>query len=301
MSSFEKIFLRVLNQESIRKLAFELVAHRWVAGNNLEDAIERARILNSRGIAAIINHVGEHITSSEQGEKESKEYFRIIDALVANNIRASISLKPSQLITTKNVDDLVKALEPIVKKAQKNDIIVCVDMEDSSCTQMTIDTYKILFCAKGYNNLQIVIQAYLHRTTKDLEELEKIGAKVRICKGAYRTESPDVVIKGEENICKAFAYQLKTILINGKLSLISVATHDQDIIRKVKWLDETDLDLKFEFQMLIGMNDRLMYELAKDGYVISAYVPYGNNWIPYFYRRVRENKDYIAKGIKSLL
>lgn len=301
MSFFENFILGFLNKESVRNIVFGLVAHRWVAGNDLEDAIERARCLNlNYDITAIINHVGEHITSQERGERERKEYFRIIDAIVRYGIKASVSLKPSQLITTKNANDLVKALEPIVAKAGENNIIVCVDMENSEHTQMTIDAYKILYDEKGYKNLQIVIQAYLHRTPSDLIELEKIGANVRFCKGAYRTESPNIIIKGEENICIAFASRLEKIFRAGKLKLVSVATHDSDIIQKVKELDKKYPGMDFEFQMLIGMNDKLMHKLAEEGYAVSAYVPYGKNWIPYFYRRVRENKDYVAKAIKSL-
>lgn len=300
MSFFENFILGFLNKESVRNIVFGLVAHRWVAGNSLEDAIERARRLNlNYDITAIINHVGEHIASPEQGEREREEYFRIIDAIVANGIKASVSLKPSQLIATKNLADLIGALEPIVKKAMDNGIIVCIDMENSEYTLLTIDAYKILL-GRGYKNLQIVIQAYMYRTSKDLEELEKIGAKVRLCKGAYRTESPKVIIRGEENICMAFASRLEEIFRAGKLKLVSVATHDPDIIQKVKELDKKYPGMNFEFQMLIGMNDKLMRKLAKEGYAVSAYAPYGKNWIPYFYRRVRENKDYVIKGLKSL-
>lgn len=299
MNSFENFILGFLNKEPVRNLVFSLVAHRWVAGNDLKDAIERVNALNSRGITAIINHVGEHITSPEQGKREREECFRIIDAIVANGIKASVSLKPSQLIATKNLADLIGALEPIAKKAMDNGIVVCMDMENSEYTLLTIDAYKILF-GRGYRNLQIVIQAYMYRTLNDLEELEKIGAKVRLCKGAYRTESPKVIIRGEENICKTFASQFEEIFQNRKLNLVSVATHDPDIIQKVKELDKKYPGMNFEFQMLIGMNDKLMHKLAEEGYTVGAYVPYGNNWIPYFYRRVRENKDYAAKGLKSL-
>lgn len=299
VSSFENFALGALDREPVRNLVFKLVAHRWVAGNDLEDAIEKARILNKDGITAIINHVGEHITSQEQGKREREEYFRIIDAIVASDIRASVSLKPSQLIVTKNLADLIGALEPIVKKAMDSGIIVCIDMENSEYTQLTIDAYKIL-SGRSYKNLQIVVQTYMYRTPDDLKELEKIGAKARLCKGAYRTESPKVIIKGEENICKTFASRLEEIFQNRKLNLVSVATHDPDIIQKVKELDRIYPGMNFEFQMLIGMNNKLMRKLAKEGYAVSAYTPYGKNWIPYFYRRVRENKDYVAKGLKSL-
>lgn len=300
--NFENFILGFLNKESVRNIVFSLVAHRWVAGNNLEDAIERAWHLNLYyDMTAIINHVGEHIVSLEQGEKEREEYFRIIDAIVRYGIKASVSLKPSQLITTKSADDLVKALEPIVKKAQKNNIIVCVDMEDSSCTKMTIDAYKILYDKWDYKNLQIVIQAYMRRTSKDLEGLEKIGAKVRLCKGAYRTESPKVIIKKHEDICKTFASQIEKIFRAEGLNFISIATHDPDIIQKVKSLDKKYPGMNFEFQMLIGVRDKLMRQLAEEGYRVSAYVPYGNNWMPYFIRRIRENKDYLKTALESIL
>lgn len=297
--NFENFVLGTLDRESVRNLLFKFVARRWVAGNDLEDAIERAKILNKDGITAIINHVGEHITNQEQGKREREEYFRIIDAIVANGIKASVSLKPSQLIATKNLADLIGALEPIVKKAMDNGVIVCIDMENSEYTLLTIDVYKILF-GRGYKNLQIVIQTYMHRTPKDLEELEKIGAKVRLCKGAYRTESQEIIIKKHEEICMAFVSRLDEIFRFGKLELVSVATHDEEIIQKVKKLNKKYPCINFEFQMLIGMNDKLMHKLAEERYAISAYVPYGKNWIPYFYRRVKENKDYVTKAIKSL-
>lgn len=273
------------------------LAKRWVAGEYLEDAVDRARSANSKGISGIINHVGEHYQDTARIEASAEEYHRLLTAIRQEKIDSAISIKLTQLGLMKDIDTCISIIEPLVQKAAQQDTFVWIDMEGSPYTQQVIDIYRTLFAA--YKNLGIAIQAYLYRTPQDLQELSAMGAKIRLCKGAYK-ESGEIIIKKHDDIRKAFADQLDMLFEQGGLALIAVATHDEKLIEHAKQLNK-DYPRKFEFQMLMGVHDRRKENLAKEGYRVSGYIPYGKGWLGYFLRRLNEQKRDIKTALVCLI
>jgi len=271
-------------------------AKRWVAGEYLEDAIVRARSANSCGISGIINHVGEHNEDIELIEASAVEYDRLLDAVKNEQLDSSISVKPTQLGLMKDKKTCINTLEPLVRKASDSGIFIWIDMEGSPYTQAIIDIYKHLF--SEYKNLGIAIQAYLFRTPDDLKALSAIGGNIRLCKGAYN-ESAEIIIKDHNKVTEAFASQMESLFKNGGPGLIAVATHDSSLIELAKELHKT-YPRNFEFQMLMGVRDKLKEKLVGGGYRVSGYIPYGKGWLAYFLRRLNEQKRDIKTGFISL-
>ncbi|MCG7850316.1 MAG: proline dehydrogenase family protein, partial [ANME-2 cluster archaeon] len=203
------------------------LAKRWVAGEYLEDAVERAKSANIRGISGIINHVGEHNEDIAEIEASAEEYSQLLDGIKQEQIDSAISIKLTQLGLMKDVQTCIRTVEPLVKKAADLGIFVWMDMEGSTHTQQIIDIYKHLY--KENKNLGIAIQVYLFRTPDDLKELSAMGARIRLCKGAYN-EPADIAMKRHEDIRKAYADQMEMLFRDGGLELIAVATHDDELI-----------------------------------------------------------------------
>jgi proline dehydrogenase len=271
-------------------------AKRWVAGEYLEDAIERARLANSHGISGIINHVGEHNEDIELISASAVEYSRLLDAVNSEQLDSSISVKPTQLGLMKDKKTCINTLEPLVKKASDSGIFIWIDMEGSPYTQAIIDIYKHLF--SDHKNLGIAIQAYLFRTPDDLKALSAIGGNIRLCKGAYN-ESAEIIIKDHNKVTEAFASQMESLFKNGGPGLIAIATHDSSLIELANELHKT-YPRNFEFQMLMGVRDKLKEKLVREGYKVSGYIPYGKGWLAYFLRRLNEQKRDIKTGFISL-
>lgn len=273
------------------------LAKRWVAGEYLEDAVERAKYANSRKIRGIINHVGEHFLLMPQIEASAGEYSRLLDAIKRELLDSDVSIKLTQLGLMVDADTCINTIEPLIKKADDYGIFVWIDMEGSLYTQQIIDIYKILY--KTYRNLGLAVQAYLFRTPADLDELSMLGAKIRLCKGAYK-EPGSIAIQDQDKISRAFADQLETLFERGDMELIAVATHDINLIHLAEQL-YSEKQLNFEFQMLMGVNDKLKEKLVEDGYKVSGYIPYGKGWLGYFLRRLNEQKRNIKTAIISLV
>ncbi len=271
-------------------------AKRWVAGEYLEDAIKRAKVANRRGISGIINHVGEHFEESARIEASGHEYARLLDAIKQEQVDSAISIKPTQLGLMKGVQTCIETVEPLVKKADEQDTFVWIDMEGSSYTRQIIDIYTHLY--KEHKNVGIAIQTYLFRTPHDLDELSALGAKIRLCKGAYK-EPADIAIQKHDEIRRVFASQLESLFKKGELECIAVATHDAELIELAKRLNREN-QRRFEFQMLMGVHDRRKETLAQEGYRVSGYIPYGKGWLGYFLRRLNEQKRNIKTAFISL-
>ncbi len=273
------------------------LAKRWVAGEYLGDAVERAKSANTRGISGIINHVGEHNEDIAEIEASAEEYSRLLDGIKQEQIDSAISIKLTQLGIMKDEKTCIRTVEPLVKKAADLGIFVWMDMEGSVYTQQIIDIYKHLY--KENKNLGLAIQAYLFRTPDDLKDLSAIGAKIRLCKGAYR-EPADIAITKHDDIRKAYTDQMEMLFKEGGLKLIAVATHDDELIDMARQLNR-DHPRNFEFQMLMGAHDKRKEELAREGYKVCGYIPYGKGWLGYFIRRLNEQKRDIKTALVCVL
>ncbi|MCL7475285.1 MAG: proline dehydrogenase family protein [Methanosarcinales archaeon] len=273
------------------------LAKRWVAGEYLEDAVERAKSANTRGITGIINHVGEHNENISEIEASAEEYSRLLDGIKQEQIDSAISIKLTQLGLMKDVQTCIRTIEPLIRKAADLDIFIWIDMEGSAYTQDIIDIYKQLYTEN--KNIGLAIQAYLFRTPDDLKDLSVIGAKIRLCKGAYK-EPSDIAIKEHCDIRKAYADQMEMLFRDGGPELIAVATHDDELIELARQLNR-DHPRNFEFQMLMGAHDKRKEELARDGYRVCGYIPYGKGWLGYFLRRLNEQKRDIKTAVVCVI
>jgi proline dehydrogenase len=175
---------------------------------------------------------------------------------------------------------------------------VRIDMEGSRHTQRTIDLFREL--RKSYDNVGIVLQAYLHRTRADVEEAVARGDRVRLCKGAYK-EPPEIAWQEMDDIRKSFKECAHLLLDKGRYP--AIATHDEGLVQYVlAYVAEKRIPShRFEFQMLYGLRPSRWAELVKAGHNMRVYVPYGTHWFPYFYRRLRERKENVFFVLKSLV
>jgi proline dehydrogenase len=272
------------------KLPF-ILAKRFVAGETFESAVPKIEQLNSKGIRVTLDLLGENVTKKATADDTVDEYIRLLNDIHSAGLKSSISIKLTMLGL--DIDDgyCRDNLHKLLDEARKLDSFVRIDMEGSDYTQQTIDIFKEAFKEYG-KHVGIVIQAYLHRTKEDIEELAEIGADVRLCKGAY-SEPERVALQNMPAIREAFKEYSKVLL--EKTTYPRFATHDDELVEWVKeYAEENKIGkARFEIQMLYGLREETMIQLTKDGYNTRVYVPYGTMWFPYFKRRLMERKENI--------
>lgn len=277
------------------------MAKRFIAGETLADGIQVIKTLNNLGINATLDHLGENTESPEQARQAANDIIQAVDAIEQAGVRANVSIKLTQIGLGISSELCLENLELILAKAKSYKSFVRIDMEDSPVTQKTLD---ILFSARqhGYENVGIVIQAYLYRSEGDIQKLLGDCIKVRLCKGAY-TEPSKVAFPKMKEI-NANYDRMAALLVNGALStdcprvttdgkippIPGLATHDPKRIEFAKlYAEKVGLPKDaMEFQMLNGIRKDLQEQLVKEGYCVRVYVPYGTEWYPYFMRRIAE-------------
>ncbi|MBI3549404.1 MAG: proline dehydrogenase family protein [Elusimicrobia bacterium] len=271
---------------------------RFVAGTTSEEALDAVHHLNEDGLKATLDYLGEECRSKEQAAASAREIEGVLRHLAAANLDCNVSLKLTQLGF--NLDETLarEHLTRILDAAAERKNFVRIDMEGSGYTQRTLDLFLDVFDKR--KNVGIVIQAYLRRSKGDIERLVKAGARVRLCKGAYK-EPASVALQDKEEINRSYD-ELARMLLNGG-SYPAIATHDDDRIAAaaaaVKEFGRTKDE--FEFQMLFGVRRKRWHELVSEGYNVRIYVPYGTHWFPYYYRRIRERKENLVFALRSVL
>ena len=253
----------------------------------MEQALESARLANKNGMDAIINKLGEHMTSKNQIENTVSEYLVLVSNLHESKVEGGVSIKPTQIGLSKNRKECSDNFSRIIEKVSLSQSFVWIDMESSEYTDDTIGIYNELF--GKYERLGIALQANLKRTSKDLEELLKMGAKIRLVKGAYR-ENKKIAFQIRKEVDENYKKLIEMLFING--NEFGIATHDSKLIDYAIQLSKIH-ERKFEFQMLKGIRDELKPILLKKGFSVSEYIPYGINWLPYSLRRLKERKRNI--------
>lgn len=269
------------------------LVRRWIAGETLNEAIRRAKKQNALGIKAILNILGEHLGSKEMVEQVKKEYLELIKAIKDNGVEGSISLKPSQIGMDVSFEYCLSNLRELAAYAENKGIFIWIDMENSTYTQNTLDLYLLL--RKEYEGIGVALQAYLKRSEADLKRLLAEKARIRLVKGAYR-EPPEVCYASAEEIRKSFLRLMS--MLSDKSEGFAVATHDEGLIKEAKKMAGGN---KLEFQMLLGIGEELKLKLVEEGYMVADYIPYGKDWLPYFFRRLRERREKIALLLKSVI
>jgi len=264
---------------------FKRMAYRFVAGEGIDQAIEVANVLNKNNIKVTFDHLGENVSNEEQAKQAADEYIVILEEIKKNNCAANVSLKLTQMGMDIGHSFCLNNVERIVKKAKELNNFVRIDMESSNYTDLTLDIFKQL--KQRYDNVGIVIQAYLFRSSKDIDEIIKIKGRVRLCKGAYM-EPSTIAFKKKRGTDANFIELMKKLLMDSEYH--AIATHDEKMIQAtINFAKEKGIPKdKFEFQMLYGIRRERQLELANDGYNVRIYVPYGKEWYPYFMRRLGE-------------
>jgi len=278
--------------------SFNNVTHRFVAGEALEDAVEAIRSLNQRGISASFDHLGESISAEPETRGEVDEYIRVLETIARNSLDSNVSVKPTQVGLDISPDLCFENTMRIVQAAAAQGNFVRVDMEDSARTDSTLEVFKRL--RAEFNNVGIVIQSYLYRSEKDIEDLLKIGARIRLCKGAY--DEPDsVAFADKRKVDENYVRLMKVLLTSGLYH--GIATHDEAMIAASKQFarERGITPDQFEFQMLYGVRRDLQEKLVADGYRMRVYVPYGRSWYPYFMRRLAERPANVWFVMKNML
>jgi proline dehydrogenase len=269
------------------------VAKRWVAGYNADEAIEGALDTNSHGMSAILNFLGEDIIDAKLVDMTVNEYLLLMDLMHARKVHGCVSVKPTQLGLTIDYNTCLQNFSRLAAKARELGQFIWLDMESVKSTEDTIAIYLDLY--KQYNIVGIAVQSYLHRSASDLLHIIECGGKVRLVKGAYH-ESEEHIFVTDEEVNANYSKLMKMLFESN--NYFAIATHDSDLIDEAISLDKNN---KFEFQMLKGIRDELKLELVTKGFVVSEYIPYGSQWLPYSVRRIMERKRNLLLLARSLI
>lgn len=283
---------------------FFFLAKRFVAGEGIADAIAAVSRLNDLGMTATLDFLGEDVTRREEALATRDAYFSLMDALSDAGARCNVSVKLTALGLLIDEDFCAENLAAITSRAANQqtakpllDPFVRIDMEGSAVTAPTLAVFERLFPA--HPNLGIVLQAYLRRTPADVERAIDQGARVRLCKGAYK-EPADLAHQDMPTIRREYLRMAEALLTRGNYP--GIATHDDRVIEAVKTFVAQRNIAKdaFEFQMLYGVRPQAQKQLVEQGYRVRVYVPYGTHWAGYFYRRISERPENALFALRSL-
>ena len=279
---------------------FKKVTTRFVAGENIDEAVAAIRELNAEGCSASFDHLNESVANAAEAEGEVREYLRILEQIDRAGINSNVSIKLTQFGLELDPELAYRNARTVVAEAVRRGNFVRVDMESSAVTQVTIDIFKRLRSEFGLNDVGIVLQSYLRRTYDDAVDLLKIPARIRICKGAYN-EPPEVAFPDKHDTDSNYVRVMQLLLKSGVYH--GIATHDPKMIEATRDFMKREGIAKeaFEFQMLYGVRRDLQRQLARGGYKMRVYVPYGKHWYPYFMRRLAERPANIWFVLKNLL
>jgi len=296
VSLFDKLVVWTI--PIVPKFLVRRVASRYIAGTTLADAVEVIKDLQEQGCCATLDVLGEHITKKEQAEHAVQEYLQILDKIEQENLDCNISIKLTMLGLKLDLDFCLENSRRLVQRAKEFDNFVRIDMEDSSCTTDTLQIHSQL--KKDFDNVGFVIQAYMRRSLPDIRDQMNSNSKinVRVCKGIY-IEPRDIAYKDKEIVNSNYSMLLQELLENGNYA--GIATHDEKLVWAAnKTINDLKLSKdKFEFQMLLGVDEQLRRLIIKDGYKLRVYVPYGKQWYEYSIRRLQENPKIAGYVIKN--
>ena len=297
-----KFFLFLSRQKQLRKWMetsrwARRLSARFVAGDNLPDALATCQRINAEGISVTLDHLGENVTSLEEAAASRDAYLQALNEIDKLKIDGNVSLKLSQFGMDLSLAECRAKVEALVARAAALGTFVRIDMESSEYTDRTLDL--VVKLHERYKTTGTVIQAYLYRSRKDVEMLCARGIRVRLCKGAY-LEPPAVAFPSKADVDRNYVELMNLLLESGVYP--AIATHDEKIIEQTKRFVESRKVARdsFEFHMLYGIRRDIQKRLVKEGYRLRLYVPYGQAWYPYFMRRLAErpaNVFFLARNL----
>lgn len=287
------------NPVILERLLFR-VSKRWIAGYTAEEALSAAQASNKAGMLPILNYLGEEIKDKARINRTVSEYRVLTDLLNSNKIPGAISVKPSQIGLAVDYELCLENLLKVSEHAKRKGIFVWIDIESYQYVDDTLSIYMDIL--KTNKQVGIVIQAYLKRSYSDLMHLLEQNAHVRLVKGAY-SEDESKAFHSMHEIDKNFSTLMEFIFgYRSVARTVAIATHDSKLIEKAIWLyQDSEIRQNLQFQLLKGIRDELKTKLVQQGYSVGEYIPYGETWLPYSIRRIRERKRNILLLARSLI
>jgi proline dehydrogenase len=277
---------------------FYFLARRFVAGETIESAIAAVRNLNAQGMCASLDFLGEDVLEREAAVRTRDMYLEMLDAIAESIVDSNVSVKLTAMGLLLDEDFALENLFAILQRAQRNpDPFVRIDMEGSAVLPATLRVFTRAFAE--YRNVGPVLQAYLKRTANDVARAIDLGARVRLCKGAYK-EPEEIAYQPMPEIRENYLRLAKELLLHGNYP--GIATHDRRLIAATKeFVREQGIARdRFEFQMLYGCRPGVQRDVVAEGYRLRVYVPFGTHWAGYFYRRVLERRENALFALSSI-
>lgn len=268
-----------------------------IGGKDFESAIPVIKRLNDQGMAVTVDHLGEFVTKAEIANERTNECIQTIQRIAETKLNSHVSLKMTSLGLDIDDDLVYRNMRNILDTAEKHRIMVTIDMEDEQRCQKTLDIFKEM--KSQYEYVSTVLQAYLYRTEKDLDDLNELQPFLRLVKGAYK-ESAEVAYPNKKDVDQNYKKLIEKQLLAGNYT--AIATHDDQMIEFTKNIAKKHniQTNQFEFQMLYGMRSETQQALVKEGYQMRIYTPYGREWYGYYMRRLAERPANIAFALKGM-
>jgi proline dehydrogenase len=269
-----------------------------VAGETVDSAIRAVRALNEAGMSATLDFLGEDVLERPAALRQREVYIRMLDAIAASGVESNVSVKLTAMGLLIDEGFALENLLAVIDRASRNqDPFVRIDMEGSAVLEATLRIFERAFAQ--HKNVGPVLQAYLKRTAGDVSRAIELGARVRLCKGAYN-EPSTIAYKRMAEIREHYFELARDLLLRGTYP--GIATHDHRLIAAVKrFVAERRISSdRFEFQMLYGCRPRVQREIVAQGYRLRVYVPFGTHWAGYFYRRVLERRENAFFALSSI-
>ena len=287
---WRSVFLSLSTNSGVKHVATQSrlakgISSRFVAGDTLDEAVAATKELNRRGIKVEMDYLGESVTDRRQAETAAAAYLEMLDGIAASGADSQVSLKPTQMGLAIGEELCYANINRIVERGDRYGNFVWVDIEDFPTVDATLGIYREL--RSQHSNVGIALQSYLYRTRKDLQEILALGGTVRLVKGAYQ-EPPEVAFPDKRDVDRAFRLLTEQLLCSNRFH--AIGTHDEKMIQHaIEFAAAHGIPKEsFEFQMLYGVRRDLQEQLTRDGYLLRLYVPYGEQWYPYFMRRLAE-------------
>jgi len=298
-------FISLSESKSIRAAAEETwigqrLSRRFVAGTTIEDALAATRATNQLGLSVSVDNLGENVTNADEARHSAQLYHQMLDQMAQLKLNANVSMKLTHMGLDVDPTLAFDIATKLVQHAASINNFVRIDMEGSPYTQRTLDfVRKLHLSPENAGKVGAVIQAYLFRSEKDVEQLIADRIRVRLCKGAYK-ESPEISFEKKEDTDANYVKLMKMLLKSGVYH--GIATHDENMIRAtIEFAQNEKIPASaFEFQMLYGVRRDLQQKLVKEGWACRVYIPFGTEWYPYLMRRLAErpaNAIFILKNL----
>ena len=294
MNLFNKAVVGIL--PVFPKRIIRIFANRYIAGDNIDEGVKKVQELNTKNIFATMDVLGESISEKAEAIESKNESIEVLEYINRHKLNSNLSIKLTMLGLNIDYDLCLNLVTEILTKAKELNNFVRIDMEDSSVTDATIRIFEE--SRKKFDNVGLVLQAYMRRTEKDVIKLTEVKTSFRLCKGIY-IEPEEIAFKKKQEVRDNFMKVLRVMF--ERKAYVGIATHDKYLVEEsLKLIRELNLNKdQYEFQMLLGVTEKLRDKLVADGHKMRIYVPFGKRWYQYSMRRFKENPNVVGAVINS--